>query len=258
MKMSGSFKAVLLAGGKGERAKPFSEISPKVLIPMFGRPVIDYIVRHLVSFDLVDEVIVVCGDNSGHSLQIRSYFEGKERLFGKAISFVDETFGGTAGALLSARRKLGSQEDFLVWFGDNLVPLDVDAFHRFHKARNGVGSVVVSSVKRAETGFVEVGSDGQVLKFKEKPLIRLEEPESLGIYLFKVKILDYIEEAAKTKGSVNLSFDVLERLNSREKLFCFDIGQTSWMDIESPTKVERNIEVIKDIIGNMNVAPSSR
>ncbi len=251
--MNSSLKAVLLAGGKGERAKPFSEVSPKVMIPLFGKPVIDYIIKHITSFSIIDEVIIVCGNKSGHSLQIQSYFEGKEKLFMDKLSFVNETFGGTGGALLSVKQELKNQKDFLVWFGDNLVPLDIDAFHRFHKAHHCVGSVVVSSLKRAETGFVEVAPDGQILKFKEKPIVKLAEPECLGIYLFDVKILNYIQESVKTRSRVNLSSDVLEQLASHEKLYCYDIGQTSWIDIESPTKVGRNIETIKDIIKKMDV-----
>ena len=248
-------KAVVLAGGRGERAKPFSEVSPKVMIPVNGRPVIDYVVRHLVSFDIIDDVIVVCSSNEDQSKQVTSYFEGKESLFKNKIRFIDESIGGTGGAVLSAKPLLKGDEEFLVWFGDNLIPLDINALHNHYKARKCVGCVTVSSIKKTETGFVEIAPDGQILKFKEKPTIKLTEPECLGIYLFDTKILNYIEKAAKQqqpkKNSVNLSYDVLEKLPTHEKLHSYDIGQTDWIDAESPTKLARNTERVKTIIEKM-------
>lgn len=245
-------KAVILAGGKGERAKPFSEVSPKVMIPVNGRPVIDYIVRHLVSFDLIGEVVMVCSSNEDHNTQVKSYFEGKEKLFKNKIRFIDESLSGTGGAVLSAKPFLKDQEEFLVWFGDNLITLDINALHNHYKTRKCIGCVTVSSIRKTETGFVEVAPDGQILKFKEKPTIKLIEPECLGIYLFNTKILNYIEKAAEQqKNSINLSYDILEKLPSHEKLHSYDIGQIDWIDAESPTKLARNTDRVKAIIKEM-------
>lgn len=223
------------------------------MIPVNGRPVIDYIVRHLVSFDLIDEVVMVCsGNNEDHTTQVKSYFEGKEKLFKDKIRFIDEFLGGTGGAVLSAKPLLKDQEEFLVWFGDNLIPLDINALYNHYKARKCIGCVTVSSIRKTETGFVETAPDGQILKFKEKPTIKLTEPECLGIYLFNTEILTYIEKAAKQqKNSINLSYDVLEKLPSHEKLHSYDIGQTDWIDAESPTKLARNADRVKTIIEKM-------
>lgn len=249
-------KAVVLAGGKGQRAKPFSEITPKVMIPLFGRPVIDFIVRHLTSFDIIDEVIIVNSNNDYLKRQILSYFEGKENLFGNKLKFMDEIYSGTGGSILSAREQLHDHEDFLVWFGDNLVPLDVDAFYKFHIENSCFGSLVVSQQKRVETGFVTLRSDKRIMKFKEKPLIKLDEPESLGIYLFSPDVLDYISEVVKIKDSVNLSYDVLENLIPKERIYGFNLDNIDWIDIESPTKVARNLDLIRNILKNLRLTLS--
>lgn len=245
-------KVILLAGGKGERAKPFTEFSPKVMIPVNGKPVIHYIVSHLVSFDVIDEVVIVCSKDHNYSDQIKGYFEGKEDLFANKICFVEETFEGTGGAVLSAESSLKKGTKFLVWFGDNLVPINVNDLIHFHNSKKGIASVVVSSKKRTETGFVEIDSDNLILKFKEKPVISLNEPECLGIYLFEPKIMSILKEASAGKKNINLSFDVLENLPANEKLFSFDIKDMSWMDIESPAKVVRNTKIISDILKKMN------
>ena len=90
-------KAILLAGGKGERAKPFTEFSPKVMIPIMGKPVIHYNTSHLAFNNLIDEIVIVCSKESNQRLQITSYFEGKEDLFKHKVQFVEETYGGTPG-----------------------------------------------------------------------------------------------------------------------------------------------------------------
>jgi len=249
-------KAILLAGGKGERAKPFTEFSPKVMIPIMGKPVIHYNTSHLASNNLIDEIIIICSKESNQRLQITSYFEGKEDLFKHKVKFVEETYEGTAGTILSAAHKLENEKEFLVWFGDNLVPIDINALHQFHKEKNGIVTLTVSSQKRTETGFVELSPDKEILKFKEKPTINLKEPESLGIYIFKSKILDYIKELSKEKRNINLSFDILEKLPKQEKLYAYDIN-TGWMDIESPTKVTRNKIIIEDILKMMDLNSSS-
>ena len=248
-------KVVVLAGGKGARAKPFSELSPKVMIPVNGRPVIDYVVRHLASFPIIDEILIVCSPEQCLSEQVKSYFEGKEKLFGDKISFIDETISGTGGAVLSAKPKLEDQKEFLVWFGDNLVPLNITSLHRFSRTKSGIGCVVVSTSKRTETGFVEVAPDGQIIKFKEKPNITLSEPECLGIYLFNKEILKHIEKTTRRQGSINLSFDVLEKLTRKDKLYCYDIGKVDWIDAESPAKLERNKDRATAIIEQMKHLP---
>ncbi|MGH9994070.1 MAG: sugar phosphate nucleotidyltransferase, partial [Nitrososphaeraceae archaeon] len=72
-------KVVLLAGGKGTRARPFSDYIPKSLIPIEGRPVIDQVVRYLARFAIVEEILIVCEfDFFGN--QIINYFEGKDSI----------------------------------------------------------------------------------------------------------------------------------------------------------------------------------
>ena len=65
-------KAVILAGGKGTRAKPFTDFFPKALIPVEGKPLIDHIVHFLSSFKIIDEIVVI-SDFKGPGGQIQHY-----------------------------------------------------------------------------------------------------------------------------------------------------------------------------------------
>ena len=115
-------KAVLLAGGLGSRARPFSDYCPKALIPINGRPVIDHIIRYISKFSSINEILIVCEfDSLGK--QIINYFEGKESIIGKKITFVEDKKKGTGGSLLECQEKLKNDPIFLVWFSDNLCLL---------------------------------------------------------------------------------------------------------------------------------------
>ena len=67
-------KAVILAGGKGTRAKPYSEFFPKAMTPIGGKPLIDYIVRYLSKITEIDEIIII-SDFKSLGGQITNYFE---------------------------------------------------------------------------------------------------------------------------------------------------------------------------------------
>ena len=82
-------KIVLLAGGIGSRARPFSDYSPKALIPINGKPLIDYIIKYVSKFPPITEIIIVCEFDS-HGKQIINYLEGKERIIGKKITFIED------------------------------------------------------------------------------------------------------------------------------------------------------------------------
>lgn len=243
-------KAVILAGGLGTRARPFTDYSPKPMIPIDDRPTIDYVVRYLSKFPEIDEIIIICNFNKGGK-QIKNYFDGKEATLNKKITYIEDKFEGTGGALLRAKEILKDEDEFLVWFSDNLCPIDLSSMIKFHKEKGGIGSVAISKKKREETGYVKIDGNNLILEFKEKPTIELIEPECLAIYIFNKEILDYISKEKEKKESVNLSFDILQKLPSNEKIFGFDIGNSHWIDVESPIKVERNIDFVRAIIKQM-------
>ena len=126
-------KVVLLAGGRGTRARPFSDFVPKSMIPIGGRPVIDHVVRYLARFETIDEILIVCEFDSFGS-QIINYFEGKGSIILKKISFIEDNKSGTGGAVLRAEDSIkNGSEPFLVWFADNLCALNLkELVSRYH------------------------------------------------------------------------------------------------------------------------------
>ena len=109
--------------------------------------------------------------------------------------------------------------------------------------------IATRSQRKEETGFAIV-DDGIVTEFREKPEIKLQMSECLGIYILSTKVLTEIRRKAKIK-QVNLSYDILEELSKKGKVSAFDIGANSWIDVESPVVLERNEKLVKKIIKQM-------
>ena len=217
------------------------------MIPIEGKPLIDHIVSYVSSFGFIDEVIILA-DYNGISSQIKGYFEN--RATKKKIRFVQDSQSGTAGDLVHLLNLLGKSSEFLLWFSDNLTPIDLGKMFKFYKQKKSIACIATRRYRKEETGYAVV-KDGLILEFKEKPIIKLQMAECLGIYVLATKILKLIKSKQKRQRNINLSYDILQGLSKSKTISAFDIEKTPWIDIESPTKIERNQEFVKGIIKKM-------
>ena len=236
-------KAVILAGGKGTRGKPYTDYFPKAMLPINDKPVIDYIVKYIESFSFIKEIIII-SDFNGLGGQIKNYFGSQ-----KNITFVQDSQSGTGGDLLHIERKLKGESEFLLWFADNLCAVDVKKMRKIFKDKNSSACISTRTKRAEETGFAVV-EEGIIKEFKEKPVMKLQFSECLGIYMLGKDIIDRIKKKEKQK-EINLSFDILQQLSKEGKISAFDIGDKEWIDVESPTILERNEKTVKKIIKQM-------
>ena len=238
-------KAVILAGGKGTRGKPYTEFFPKAMSPINNKPLIDYVVKYLKSFNFIKEVIIV-SDFNGLGGQIKNYFGNQ-----KNISFVQDSQSGTGGDLLHIERKLKGESEFLLWFVDNLCAVDVKKMKDVFKKKKSSACIATRTKRKEETGFAIV-KDGIIKEFKEKPIMELQLSECLGVYMLGQDIIKRIKKKQKQK-EINLSYDILQELSKEGKISAFDIGDKEWIDAESPMVLERNEKTVKKIIKQMGL-----
>ena len=236
-------KAVILAGGKGTRGKPYTDYFPKAMTPINGKPLIDYIVKYLKSFSFVKEIIIV-SDFNGLGGQIKNYYGNQ-----KNITFVQDSQSGTGGDLLHIEKKLKDESEFLLWFVDNLCAIDLKKMKEFFRKKDSSACIVTRTKRREETGFAIV-ENGIIKEFKEKPVMKLQLSECLGIYMLGKDIIKRIKAKQKQK-KINLSYDILQQLSKEGKISAYDIGNKEWIDVESPMVLERNEKVVKKIIKQM-------
>ncbi len=238
-------KAIILAGGKGTRGKPYTEFFPKAMTPINGKPVIDYVIRYLQKFNFIKEIIVI-SDFDGLGGQIKNYY-GKQ----KNISFVQDSQSGTGGDLLHIEKKLKGESEFVLWFVDNLCAIDLKKMKEIFTKKKSSACIATRTKRKEETGFAVV-KNGIITKFKEKPVMKLQLSECLGIYMLGKDIVQKIKSKKKQK-EINLSFDILQQLSKEGKISAFDIGEKEWIDAESPSYLERNQKTVEKIIKQMGL-----
>ena len=236
-------KAIILAGGKGTRGKPYTEYFPKAMSPINGKPLIDYVVKYLKSFSFIKDVIII-SDFNGLGGQIKNYYGNQ-----KGITFVQDSQSGTGGDLLHIENKLKGESEFVLWFVDNLCAIDLKKMKEQFTKKKSMACIATRTKRKEETGFAVV-QDGIIKEFKEKPIMKLQLSECLGIYMLSSKIIQRIKVKAKQK-EINLSFDILQQLSKEGTISAYDIGDTEWIDAESPMILERNEKTVKKIIEQM-------
>ena len=238
-------KAIILAGGKGTRGKPYTEYFPKAMTPINGKPIVDYVVRYLKSFNFIKEIIII-SDYDGLGGQIKNYYGNQ-----KNIKFIQDSQSGTGGDLLHIEKELKGESEFLLWFVDNLCAVDIKKMRSTFKGKNSSACIATRTKRKEETGFAIV-EDGIIKEFREKPTMKLQLSECLGIYMLGKDIIKKIKAKQKQK-EINLSYDILQQLSKEGKISAFDIGDAEWIDAESPMFLERNEKLVTKIIKQMGL-----
>ena len=238
-------KAVILAGGKATRGRPYTDYFPKAMIPINGRPLIDYIAGYLRSFDFIEEIIVI-SDFEGLGGQIKNYYKGGR----DGMVFFQDSQSGTAGDLVPLEERLKGQTKFVLWFVDNLCAVDLEGMHTTYREKDSMACIATRTKRKEETGFARV-EDSVIKEFMEKPVMELQMAECLGVYILAADIVGQIKAKQGRKKDLNLSYDILQQLSKEGKVSAHNIGDRQWIDAESPTVLERNKDMVCRIIAEM-------
>ena len=194
---------------------------------------------------MIEEVIII-SDFKGLGGQIKNYFGNQ-----KNIIFVQDSQSGTGGDLLHITNSLKDESEFVLWFVDNLCAIDLKKMRNLFREKNSSACIATRTRRKEETGFATV--ENEIIKeFKEKPVMKLQLSECLGIYMLGKDIIKRIKSKQKQK-EINLSYDILQQLSKEGKISAFDIGEKEWIDAESPMVLERNEKRVKKIIKQMGL-----
>ena len=171
----------MLAAGAGTRLRPLTDVVPKPLAPVGGRPVVTHLLDRLAGFEV--------------ALNLHHGAELVERVVGPVPVYLrEEWLRGTAGALAGAASFLGG-DDFLVASADGVHEIDLAGLVAHHQASGAVATITVKRIARPETcALVELDADGRVVRFVEKPPPSevFTDLVSIGVYCFTPEVLGVI------------------------------------------------------------------
>lgn len=179
-------KVVLMVGGLGTRLRPLTENTPKPMLKVGNKPILQTIVEKFAEYGYTN--IVMCLNYKSHIIQ--DYF-GDGGEFGVSIEYIlEEQRMGTAGALSLLKRK--PTEPFFVMNGDLLTNVNFEHLHDFHISNDSMGTMCVREYD-FQVPYGVVNIDGSnILSIEEKPTHRLFV--SAGIYMLSPDVLKYIPD----------------------------------------------------------------
>ena len=196
-------KAMILAAGKGTRVRPITHTTPKPMIPILQKPVMEFLLELLREHGF-DQIMV----NVSHlAEEIENYFRDGQR-FGVEIAYSFEgriEDGELIGDALGSAGGLKKIQDFQEFFddtfvvicGDALIDLDLTEAVRRHKQKGALASLITKRVPKEQVssyGVVVTDDAGRVLSFQEKPAVDEAASDTIntGIYIFEPEVFDFI------------------------------------------------------------------
>lgn len=226
-------RAVILAGGKGMRLRPYTTILPKPLVPVGDRPIIERMVRQLAREEFT-RIDVSVGHLGG---LIKAYFEEVGLPEGIELRYWwEDAPMGTAGALRMIEG-LAEEGSFLVMNGDILTTLRFGDLLRYHRAHEA--ALTISTHRKdvqVELGVIE-SEQRAVTDYIEKPTMRYDV--SMGIYAYSSAALGHIPE-----GRFDFPDVVRALLAAGERVATYpDTG--IWYDIGTLSEHQRAAEELE-------------
>lgn len=201
-------KSVIMAGGLGTRLRPLTNVMPKHVLPVLGKPMIEYVIRSMVSAGFQDVILT-----TGHIYDKIVETVGDATQYGaRAIYSIESKPLGTAGSVKRVEAFL--DDTFVVGSGDVLADVNIKELYEFHKKRGAKATMALVEVENpTEYGIVGLDKKGKIVKFKEKPL-EYEVFSNLinaGIYILEPEALEYVPENTMFDFSKNLFPILLEK-----------------------------------------------
>lgn len=181
-------KAVILAGGEGQRLRPLTKTRPKPLMRIGDRAILDIMLENLSRHD-IKEVAITLGYRAEDIKK-----EIGDKRHGIKISYFEETKAlGTAGSVKNCESFIDS--DTLILSGDALSNVNFTELKETHKKKNADITLTLTKMKNPSLyGVVEIDSEGKVTSFLEKPTMNKESTAlvNCGIYMIKKEVVEKI------------------------------------------------------------------
>ena len=231
-------KVIIIAGGQGTRISSVASDIPKAMIPVAGKPVVEYQIELAKRYGFTDILFLL-----GHlGNQIEAYF-GTGEKWGVHIEYYHEHQPlGTAGALPFVADKL--TEQFFVFYGDTIMDIDLLAMKQFHEDRKAEATLFIHPNDHPyDSDLVEIDDNGFVSNFIQKPHDNLDAYRNLvnaAMYIFSKSTLAYIPQ-----GKCSFEKHVFPALLQAKKPIAGYVSTEYIKDMGTPDRWEK---VAKDIL----------
>lgn len=232
-------KILILAAGYGTRLAAIAQDTPKPLLPINGKPMIDFIIEELSQISGINEYVVVTNNKFfGHFQQ---WQQGQGKL-SSVIRIVNDGTNsnedrlGSVGDMRFVWDREKDQDDWLVVGGDNLFDFDLTSFIAMARAKTPAVTVGVYDIKDISKahmfGIIALDKNGKVVSFEEKPAQPKSTLVTMCFYYFPKQTVGYIGQFFKESSSSDAAGSYIKWLSENKEVYGFQF-QGTWYDIGS-------------------------
>ena len=235
-------QAVIMAGGKGTRLSSVTKDTPKPMVKINGKPLLQYQIENLKSNGIVDIILVI-----GHLGDvIENYFVNGERFGVNIKYYIEKEPLGTAGALVELCHNL--QENFLLIFGDLFIDIDYNRFVRAHvKTQADITLFSHPNSHPYDSDLIETNKEGKVVDWlpKNQPREEYRNLVNAGIYVINKKIFD----GMKCGKKLDLEKDIIIPRLKDFRVYAYKSSEYV-KDLGTPERYEA---VVNDVMEGMPI-----
>lgn len=215
-------QAVILAGGRGTRLYPLTSETPKPMVNLFGKPILEHTIELLKRHDIRDMAITL----AYRPEQIIDYFGGGSK-WGVNIQYsLEDIPKGTAGGLRRIRPLLN--DTFVVISGDVVTDFDLKAAVEFHRKSSAIATMLTYEADDPSLfRTVESTEDGRITRIVDRPSDVYTDTINTGVYILEPEVLSYIPY----ESTYDFSRDVFPKLLQNQEPFYSYRPEGYWCDI---------------------------
>lgn len=214
-------KAFLLSAGFGTRLKPLTDEIPKCLVPIKGKPLLEWWLELLEKHN-IDEVLI----NLHHLPKVVENFINSYKCKIKIHLSYEKELLGSAGTLLKNEEFIINENYFYIMYADNLTNINLtDFLEKFKKSNHDFGMTLFRTDDPKSCGIAEIDKNSTIINFEEKPKDPKSNLANGGVYIAKPNIIKIIPKKEKP----DIGFDLIPKLINKTygyetNCFLMDIG----------------------------------
>jgi glucose-1-phosphate thymidylyltransferase len=231
-------KAILLAAGYATRLRPLTETRAKELLPVGGRPIIDWILERLAEVAEIDAVHVVT--NAFKAPEFERWATGRDVTVHDDGTRSNADRLGAIGDIQLTVERAGIDDDLMVIAGDNLFAYSLADFVGFWRSKGVASTLAVHDVGSLELasryGIVELDGDDRVVGFVEKPAEPRSTLAATATYLYHREHVPLVAEYLAGGNQPDQPGRLIEWLHRRRPVFGYAI-HGEWLDIGDPQQL---------------------
>lgn len=227
-------KAIILAGGYATRLRPLTDDLSKCLLPVGGKPMVDWILERIRGVEEIDDVHVVTNSRFAHAFERWAMLRAGVTVHDDGTSSNEDRLGAVGDVAFTLDRAEITDDDVIVIAGDNLFDYDLQQFVDFWRDKGVASAVAIRDVGNlrlaSQYGVVALDSDDRVIEFVEKPSHPKSTLAATATYIYHREHLPLVARYLGEGNPPDQSGSFFEWLRAREPVYGYSFPGI-WLDI---------------------------